>query len=492
MNRHPILLIVLAATFGACAAREATVPPRSSASGTELISPEQLRHDLFTLASDSMRGREAGTTDELRAAAWIAERAREAGLEPAGDDGTFLQFFDLHRVRTSASSRISIGAQPLRLWEDVWVVSPADVSVDAPLVRLSSMADTAGVDLGGKAVVVPLAPPDPLPAAGVSLSEFRYTYAALRQQSAALRERGAAAILLVADSVSATQFGFVGHRMEDGQFLLEVAEPSPEQVVPVLWLRPETVPPAGPGERLMADLRVDRFTQPSANVVAGVPGTDAALRGEHVVFSGHHDHDGVGATIDGDSIWNGADDNATVSAALLAIGRAFHARPGRRSALFVWHGAEEKGLLGSRWFVEHPTVPLDSIIAVLNADMIGRNHPDSAALLGSIPPHRNSTQLVDVALAANPGFALDSTWDAASHPENWYFRSDHLSYARAGIPAIFFTTLLHPDYHTPRDEAERIDLSKLRRMTQWMYQTGWAVANADQRPGVDPGFKLER
>jgi Zn-dependent M28 family amino/carboxypeptidase len=214
-----------------------------------------------------------------------------------------------------------------------------------------------------------------------------------------------------------------------------------------------------------------------------------------VLFSGHQDHDGVRAAIGGDSIWNGADDNASVSVALLAIGRAFARQPGRRGALFVWHGAEERGLIGSRWYAQHPTVPAGSIVAVLNGDMIGRNAPGSAALLGVVPPHRNSTALVEMALAANrqvAHFALDSTWDAPTHPEGWYFRSDHLPYARAGIPSIFFTTLLHPDYHTPRDEAGRIDYAKLTRMTWWMYATGWAVANATARPAVDPGFRLER
>jgi len=111
------------------------------------------------------------------------------------------------------------------------------------------------------------------------------------------------------------------------------------------------------------------------------------------------------------------------------------------------------------------------------------------------PPHRNSTALVRMALEANrrfTSFALDTTWDRPTHPEGWYFRSDHLPYARAGIPAIMFTTLLHPDYHTPRDEAQRIDYAKLTRMTRWMYATGWMVASTPERPAVDPGFKLER
>jgi Zn-dependent M28 family amino/carboxypeptidase len=184
--------------------------------------------------------------------------------------------------------------------------------------------------------------------------------------------------------------------------------------------------------------------------------------------------------IDGDSIWNGADDNATVSVAMLAIARAWKQQPSKRSALWVWHGAEERGLLGSRWHAMKPMVPRDQIVAVLNADMIGRNHPDSASLLGIQPPHRNSSDLVAHALRANQltgRFTLDSLWDRPTHPEGWYFRSDHLPYARLNIPAVMYSTNLHPDYHTPRDNPDRIDVDKLRRMTQWMYATGWLVGD---------------
>jgi len=171
------------------------------------------------------------------------------------------------------------------------------------------------------------------------------------------------------------------------------------------------------------------------------------------------------------------------------------AAPLRRSALFIWHGAEERGLMGSRWFVAHPTVPLASVVACLNGDMMGRNDPKTAALLGVLAPHRNSQDLVDVALAANTnvaGFALDHSWDDPMHREGWYYRSDHLAYARHGVPALFFTTLLHPDYHTPFDNPDRIDLTKLTKMTRWMYETGRAVGEADKRPAVEAGFKLER
>ncbi len=163
--------------------------------------------------------------------------------------------------------------------------------------------------------------------------------------------------------------------------------------------------------------------------------------------------------------------------------------------LFINHGSEERGLIGSRYHSANPVVPLAQIVAVLNGDMIGRNHPDSAALLGAQPPHRNSPDLVTMALQANaegPRYKLDTLWDKPEHVEGWYFRSDHLPYARAGFPALFYTTLLHSDYHTPMDEAGAIDLKKLKGMTEWMYRTGWKVANRQARPTLDPKFKLER
>jgi len=226
-----------------------------------------------------------------------------------------------------------------------------------------------------------------------------------------------------------------------------------------------------------------------------VRGTDPNLRGEYVLFSSHQDHDGVRFAVDGDSIWSGADDNASTSVALLAIARAWVRHPSKRSALFVFHGAEEKGLLGSRYHAAHPVVPLASIVAVLNGDMLGRNHTDTMSLLGAQPPHRNSTDLVRMALDANRAtsrFAIDSLWDRPDHPEGFYFRSDHAPYARLNVPSLFFTSTLHPDYHTPRDKANRIDYPKLTRVTQWMYLTGWLAANAARRPGIDPGFRLER
>jgi Zn-dependent M28 family amino/carboxypeptidase len=165
-----------------------------------------------------------------------------------------------------------------------------------------------------------------------------------------------------------------------------------------------------------------------------------------VLFSSHQDHDGERYTVNGDNIWNGADDNATTSVALLAIARRCRRRPDGDPRCLSGTGRKKRGLMGSRWYVKHPIVPLKQIVACLNGDMMGRNDPKVAALLGALPPHRNSPELVEMAQAANKAvseFEIDSSWDDPNHREGWYYRSDHLSYARAGIPALFFTTLLH-------------------------------------------------
>lgn len=324
------------------------------------------------------------------------------------------------------------------------------------------------------------------------------TWARNLQQSVA--GQGPAAIVVVVPDEATDQWERVSVQFPRGAYGLDpdgtAEQRTPTRGVPLLYVREAALggmPPAG--ARVVASIFTDSFTYPSVNVVARVPGRDTKLKDEYVLFSAHQDHDGERYAVSGDNIWNGADDNATTAVALLAIGRAMSAQPGRRSALFIWHGSEERGLMGSRWYVKHPTVPLRSIIAVLNGDMMGRNDPGTASLLGALPPHRNSPELVEMAQAANTAvsqFAIDSSWDDPSHREGWYYRSDHLPYARAGVPALFFTTLLHADYHTPFDNPDRIDIAKLTRMTRWMYMTGRTVADADKAPGVDPVFKLER
>jgi len=480
-----------------CASAPATPGTSDGPPAFAAVTETDLRRDLEAMAGDAMRGREAGTLDEMRASAWVAERARAAGLEPAGDDGTFFQFWPMRRMRLAPGSRVVVGGSTLTLWKDVVITTLTEGSGELPLVFAADGAEAESIDVRGKAVAAIVTPPTNAPAPDVSLRAWRYARAAVAERSRAFLQRGAAAVILVGDSLTDAGFDFLAATSARGSYGLDTAGATtrPRSQPPVMLVRRALLPQLRAADHVAFDITAESFVYPSANVVGRIRGTDARLRDEYVLFSGHQDHDGVRFPVDGDSIWNGADDNATTSVAMLAIARAWKQQPGRRSALFVWHGAEERGLLGSRWHVLHPVVPRSSIVAVLNGDMLGRNNPDSASLMGVQPPHRNSSALVAMALAANAmtgKFQLDSIWDRPTHREGWYFRSDHLPYARANIPALFFSTNLHPDYHTPRDEPKTIDVAKLARMAKWMYATGWLVANAENRPAIDPGFKLER
>jgi hypothetical protein len=279
------------------------------------------------------------------------------------------------------------------------------------------------------------------------------------------------------------------------------------------------------------------------NVVAILPGTDPALAGQYVAIGAHADHIGFnrrpvdhdslraynaqawrmsGATNDPrplvaeqrarlhvdvdslrdirparpDSIANGADDDGSGSMALLEIAEAFArgtVKP-KRSILLVWHTGEELGMLGSAYFTSHPTVPLDSIVAQVNVDMIGRG--TAADLVNGGPGYvsvvgarRLSTQLGDLVerVSRDGGYDLtfDYALDANGHPQSIYCRSDHYSYARHGIPVVFFFTGLHGDYHQVTDEPQYIDYPHMERITRFIGDLTTRVANLDHRPVVN-------
>lgn len=496
------LLTMLAA--GSLAAQTPKPPPAA----ISVIREADLKRDLFALAGDAMAGREAGTVDEMRASMWLAEAMRKIGLSPRGDQGSWFQWWNMRRTRiSSTTSSVKLGGRTLTLWTDITPASNAAADVSAATIFVGDGSDST-VDVSGKVAVATLMPP--LPAnirSTTNTYEVNYTRAAITPMVARLARRGAAAVILVADSIAELAFEGVSKTQMRGTYdvvggvprfvrnpgAAAAGNPSARPVPVLLAHRVALADLRADGQAVEILLRSESFETPSVNIIGAVRGTDPKLRDEYVLFSSHQDHDGVRYPVAGDSIWNGADDNGSTSVALLAIARAWAKQPSKRSALFIFHGAEERGLLGSRYHVAHPVVPLAQIAAVLNGDMIGRNNPDTAALLGSQPPHRNSSELAQMAIAANRAtgrFIIDSLWDRPAHPEGWYFRSDHVPYAERSVPALFFSTNLHSDYHTPRDEPRNIDYPKLTRMTKWMYLTGWIAANAPKRPAVDSGFVL--
>jgi peptidase M28-like protein len=221
------------------------------------------------------------------------------------------------------------------------------------------------------------------------------------------------------------------------------------------------------------------------NVVAVLEGSDSVLKHQFVVFSAHMDHVGVGEPVAGDSIFNGADDNASGTAAVLALAEAFahsDARP-KRSLVFLTVSGEEQGLWGSAYFAAHAPMPLDSIVADLNIDMIGRNWRDTIVVIGK--EHSDLGATVDRVAAAHPELrmsAIDDPWPN----EQFYFRSDHYNFARRGVPVLFFFSGTHVDYHGVDDEANKIAVEKETRIVRLLYHFGVEVANAAARPAWNP------
>ena len=498
MIRHKYLtagLLILLAAQSFTAYAQSKSNSKTNSNALSAIREADIKRDLFALAGDHFRGREGGSLDELKASVWIAEQLRAMGLQPAGDDGTFFQFFHIQRTRITETSRLSIGSQVLTHGQDAFLLAPAIASVDAPLVFIGTGTpdELAKADIKGKAVALQFSGTGP-----AEISYRRHLFGTMNRRATELIKAGAVAVVWVSDAAAQLYFERWTTGLERGRYDLP-GGPNTRifSQAPTVWLPMSALEMVKqPGQQFTNVVNVESFNYPSVNIVAKVPGSDPTLKNEHVLFSTHQDHDGVRRAVAGDSIWNGADDNASGCVATMTIARAFVQQPAKRSALFVFHGAEERGLLGSRYYVAQPTVPRKSIVAVLNAEMIGRNAPDSACILGQQPPHRNSADLVNAALSANATagarFKLDTLWDKPDHPEGWYFRSDHLPYARANIPAIAFTSLLHPDYHTPKDEPDRIDTGKVTNIARWMYLTGWDIANRPQRPAVDKDFRLER
>jgi Zn-dependent M28 family amino/carboxypeptidase len=202
-----------------------------------------------------------------------------------------------------------------------------------------------------------------------------------------------------------------------------------------------------------------------------------------------------------DTLCNGADDDGSGTTALLGMAEALSKSPTRpkRSVLFVWHCGEEKGLWGSRYFTEFPTVPLDKIVAQINIDMIGRSRkegdtnsrnaeltgPNAIYLIGST---MMSTELGELVNAVNQSYlnlTFDTKYDDPRDPNRFFFRSDHYNYARKGIPIIFFFDGTHEDYHRPGDTADKIDYEKMEKVTRTIYMTAWEVANRPARLKVD-------
>jgi Zn-dependent M28 family amino/carboxypeptidase len=241
-----------------------------------------------------------------------------------------------------------------------------------------------------------------------------------------------------------------------------------------------------PGKSIHISVESHQREGNTRNVVAVLEGRDRKLKDEYVLFGSHHDH--VGAL--GSAVWNGADDNASGTVAMLEIAQAMVIERPKRSVVMVWHTGEEKGLWGAYYFVENSPIPVSKMSAEINMDMISRNDPNGIYLIGS---DMISTELDAAFHKMNNKYTklkLDYTYNTKTHPERWYYRSDHLPYAQIGIPAVWVFCGATEDYHQTTDTFERADLAKMEKVTRLVYLTGYEIGNMKELLKLDADPKI--
>jgi hypothetical protein len=484
------------------------------------------------LADDRLQGRLTGTASYLEAATYVAERFKEYGLEPAGTSGYFQPVrFEVQRVVASESSMALVRdgrEEPLALGRDALLGSrePQPREVAAPLAFVgyalhlpeAGYDDLAGQDLHGKVVVYLNGGPRDL--AGALKSHAR----AAQEFGKALERTGALGSIGIPNpksmdipwqrmALSASQPGMriAESELQDthGAMFTALFNPavadklfagSGHTIAELLALadagRPLPRFPLALALRARVATRVERVEAP--NVVGLLAGGDPHLKGQYVVLTAHLDHLGVGEPIHGDSIYNGAMDNASGVASLLEIARAMHAagRRPRRSVLFLALCGEEKGLLGSRYFAGHPTVPQSALVADLNMDMFLPLYPlHYLTVLGL-----EESSLGDDARAVGAASGVEVVPDRFPD-RNLFIRSDQYNFIRKGIPALAFSFGAAPGsheeqmkkdwltnrYHAPSDDVNQpVDLAAAARFTQLLLTLAERVAGDEARPEWKP------
>lgn len=545
--RHAI--IGLCASLGLAAASHAA--EKAPDVGFQRIREIDLRADLEFLASDALRGRMSLDPGDQVAVEWIAAEFAKAGLAPltAGVTGAagYLQPVPLIEYRPSAAANslaLSAGANSRR-WAapDISGGYRDDVDITAPLAFAGygitapglGYDDYRGLDARGKVVVVFEHEPQETDAASRFNGAGNTRYATNRVKALNAQGHGALALLVIAEPnrkhpsniERVTRIGGSITRIPSlpGQALVE-----DELHIPVITLSdavatallegagatPQALQAAidkdlAPQSRLLAGKTVtlhlenlSRTRGVTYNVAGLLPGSDPALAPETVILSAHHDHDGF--TNGGAEIWHGADDNGSGTVGVVELARAFTANPTRpkRSILFVVFAAEERGLLGAYHMAAHPLRPLAATRAMINFDMIGRNEAPSDQTTGLIEIPADTTNRLNliggpyspdlrrVVVAANRriGLDLDDRFDH-EHALNVFFRSDQFPFVLKDIPALWFNTGFHPDYHHTTDTADRINYPKMTHILQLTYLAAWSLASDAAVPAfvADPGAR---
>ena len=525
------LILTVAILFSTATSAQESVIPDRVRSAADSITAEQLKQDLDFLASDELKGRNTPSPGFDTAAEYIAARLKKAGLKPLGDEGTYFQRYTMREARVDTNGAyIEVEGRKFPFGDAMVLRSFAGPLAGAfPLVYVGhgwvvpdrGIDPYAGLDVRGKLVVAH--GPRALPK-GVEIRQIgRVAVGASSPQEEAAR-RGAAGVVFIPQTTALKNW----EQMRGQSLTRREMEPSVPSAYAATGIT-SILLSAAAAEALMAGearggadivARGDASDYPASfeltrkvtlnipvassvdhrpyNVVAMIEGSDGALKDQYLTVASHLDGAVGTRTVDGDAIYNSADDNASGSAGTLNIAERMVALRPKRSIIFIWDSGEEQGLWGTRYFVANPPVPLEKIVAHFNIDMIAANRapgsadassktvagPNEVYLVGPGVLAASADALLDRVNTAYLKMTLNRDFDKPDH-EFFYPRTDAGPYLERGILTINFFTGIHPRYHQPSDEARHLDPKKMEAITRTVFASVWAFADVAERPRID-------
>ncbi len=508
---------------------------RARVAGYESIRASDMRADLTFLASDPLEGRLSLQRGSEVAIQWIVSEFAKAGLQPI-DGGSYLQKVPLIEYRGDRDASylaIEQGGKTQTLhFPEAYGNFPNDVTVAGPVVFAGygitapelHYDDYAGIDVLGKIVLLFDHEPQEDDARSVFNGTGNTRYAIARVKVLNAQKHGAIAVLLVAEPnrkhpSNQERMARIPGSLQRQARLPSQAIDGDELRIPLLTVSDQvaatltgatgktpsalqsaidrdlhTMSTELPGTRVTVHVvNRERRRAFSANVIGTIEGSDPTLKADTIVFSAHYDHDGASP----DGIFHGADDNGSGTVGVVALARAFARNPvkPKRTVMFAVFAAEERGLLGSYYYAQHPLRPIERTRAVINFDMIGRNEQQSDQTKGLIdiaPDTSNEMNLVGAKYSpdyratverANEavGLKLNYKWDDEA-ALNVFFRSDHFPFALHDVPAMWWFTGFHPQYHQTTDTVDRINFVKMEKIVRLAYLAGWAFAEEANPP----------
>ena len=528
-----IYIVLVVAVAGCSGSKETTTLPSASIHDFDkTITVDGLKSDLTIIASDEFEGRETGEEGIKKATNYITERYKELGLKPVGDNGTFEQNYDLsapvidsynYTVTDNEGSLISETAVTKEATGDFVTVFGGSDDVSGEIIF-------AGFGISNETT-------NQLPEVVADKWVMVFFDRQLTNQRAlqTLSGSGAAGVILIMDhndpqgfienaEQAQSRIGSAGRlslaylqnnnsrsaawnrinpelaaKMLGKESVSELVDMSEEVKANASDFKPMELE-----YTLSHDVSISENTVVASNIAAFLEGSDPLLKDEVVVLSAHHDHVGIGRPDStGDTIYNGADDDGSGTVGLLSTAQAMVAakKAGagpKRSVLFLHVSVEEKGLLGSRYYSDHPIYPIENTVANINVDMIGRvdkeheENKDYIYVIGGEIISSGLDSLLRSANEATVNLDLSNRYNDLEDPNQFYRRSDHWNFGRLGVPFIFFFNGVHADYHRPSDSIEKIEWEALTKRTQLLYTTTAMIANAPNRPEVDNQAFIEK